>query len=323
MDKIFQITSNQIEKVNKLIFDRIKSDNELISYIANYLLSSGGKGLRPMLSIASSMIFEKDTDKKIIFLAAAVELIHAATLLHDDVVDKSQTRRGKKSANNLWGNQATILVGDYLFSNAFELMVKTDSLNVLAILSNASCKIAKGEILQLSSQNNPETSKEDYMKIITSKTAELFSAACKASAVLSSIEKKKIDALTNFGKELGISFQLIDDALDYSGNEEKFGKNIGDDFKTGKISLPIIFAYRESSPKEKKFWSRVIKDLNQNANDFQQAISLINKYDGIKKTYQLAKKHSDLAINALSVFKNNQIKTALIEIAKSSIKRSN
>ena len=161
MDKIFQITSNQIEKVNKLIFDRINSDNELISYIANYLLSSGGKGLRPMLSIASSMIFEKDTDKKIIFLAAAVELIHAATLLHDDVVDKSQTRRGKKSANNLWGNQATILVGDYLFSNAFELMVKTDSLNVLAILSNASCKIAKGEILQLSSQNNPETSKEE------------------------------------------------------------------------------------------------------------------------------------------------------------------
>ena len=321
MDSITQITSNQIEKVNNLILNRINSDNPLITHIANYLLTSGGKSLRPILSIASALIFEKKIDNKIIFLAAAVELIHTATLLHDDVVDNSLIRRGKTSANNLWGNQATILVGDYLFSNAFELMVKTSSMDVLQILSNASCKIAEGEILQLSTQNDPETSKKDYLKIIISKTAELFSAACKASAILSSENQKQINALANFGRELGISFQLIDDLLDYSGNESEFGKKIGDDFKTGKISLPIIHAFKNGTSTEKKFWYRVIKDLDQNENDFQQAILLINKYHGIKNTYLLAKKHANNAINALSIFENNQIKRALIEAANFSVER--
>ena len=321
MEKIAILSSERLLKVNKLILEKIASNIPLISEIAEYILTSGGKRIRPLLALSSAKMLKYEGSNKDICLASAVELIHTATLLHDDVVDKSNKRRNKETANEVWGNESTILVGDFLFSRAFELMVETNSLEVLRTLSQASCKISEGEMNQLISQNNPSTSTKDYIKIIKGKTAELFSAACKAGALISTKNQNKINALENFGKELGISYQLVDDALDYLPDNKILGKSIGDDFKDGKISYPIIVSWENGTETERKFWIRVIKDLNQNSEDFQKALNLINKYNGIKKTYELAKIHSQNAIKSLSIFENSEDKESLIEVAEFSLKR--
>ena len=321
MEKIAILSSERLLKVNKLILEKIASNIPLISEIAEYILTSGGKRIRPLLALSSAKMLKYEGSNKDICLASAVELIHTATLLHDDVVDKSNKRRNKETANEVWGNESTILVGDFLFSRAFELMVETNSLEVLRTLSQASCRISEGEMNQLISQNNPSTSTNDYIKIIKGKTAELFSAACKAGALISTKNQNKINALENFGKELGISYQLVDDALDYLPDNKILGKSIGDDFKDGKISYPIIVSWENGTDTERKFWIRVIKDLNQNSEDFQKALNLINKYNGIKKTYELAKIHSQNAIKSLSIFENSEDKESLIEVAEFSLKR--
>ena len=250
-------------------------------------------------------------------------MIHTATLLHDDVVDKSNKRRNKKTANEVWGNEPSILVGDFLFSRAFELMVDTNSLEVLKTLSKASCKISEGEMKQLIFQNNINISKTDYINIIKGKTAELFSAACKSGAIISTNDSDEITALEKFGKELGISYQLVDDALDYQSENKNFDKSIGDDFKDGKISYPIIISWENSKTEEKNFWKRVIVEQKQTASDFSKAKALINKHQGIKKTYELASLHAEKAINALSIFENSNIKESLIEVANMSLSRLN
>ena len=316
MDKIISLTSDRMLKVNNMIIEKMKSEIPLISDIASYILNSGGKRLRPILALASAKLLNYEGPLNDIFLASAIELIHTATLLHDDVVDDSKTRRGYKTANGLWGNQSTILVGDFLFSRAFELMVETKSLDVLKTLSYASCKISEGEIYQLISQNNPQTSKKEYIKIITGKTSELFSAACKAGAIIATNDIKKIYALETYGKNLGIAYQLIDDALDYNADPIKLGKSIGDDFKTGKVSLPIIIAWEASTSEEQKFWNRVIREMDQEKNDFNTAKNIINKYDGLTKTIELANFYAQNAISSLSAFKDSEIKSSFIEAAK-------
>ena len=321
MEKIALLSSERLLKVNKLILEKMASNIPLISEIAEYILTSGGKRIRPLLALSSAKMLKYEGSNKDICLASAVELIHTATLLHDDVVDKSNKRRNKETANEVWGNEATILVGDFLFSRAFELMVETNSLEVLRTLSQASCKISEGEMNQLISQNNPSTSTNDYIKIIKGKTAELFSAACKAGALISTKNKNSINALEKFGEELGISYQLVDDALDYLPNNITLGKSVGDDFKDGKISYPIIVSWENGTDTERKFWRRVIRDLNQNSEDFAEALNLINKYNGIKKTYELAKIHSQNAINSLSIFENSEDKESLMEVAEFSLKR--
>jgi len=321
MEKISLLCSERLLQVNEQILEKMDSNIPLISEIAEYILSSGGKRIRPLLALSSAKMLKYEGPNKDICLASAVELIHTATLLHDDVVDKSNKRRNKETANEVWGNEATILVGDFLFSRAFELMVETNSLEVLKTLSQASCKISEGEMNQLISQNNPNTSTYDYIKIIKGKTAELFSAACKAGALISTKNKNKITALEKFGEELGISYQLVDDALDYLPDNKTLGKSIGDDFKDGKISYPIIISWENGTNSERKFWKRVIKDLNQNSEDFAKALNIISKYNGIKKTYELAKIHSQNAINSLSIFENSEDKDSLVEVAEFSLKR--
>ena len=323
MKKLSLLSSEKLEKVNKLILDKMESNIPLIKEIAEYILSSGGKRIRPLLALSSARLLAYKGNDKDICLASAVELIHTATLLHDDVVDKSKKRRNNLTANNIWGNEASILVGDFLFSRAFELMVETNSLDVLKTLSQASCKISEGEMNQLISQNRPNTTINEYITIIKGKTAELFSAACKSGALIASDNQNEINALKNYGIELGIAYQLIDDALDYVPNNTLFDKSIGDDFKDGKISYPIIVSWSNGTKKEKKFWDKVIRDLDQDTEDFNKAIDLIKKYNGIEKTYKLAKAHSQNAIKALSIFKNSEDKESLIELAEFSVQRLN
>ena len=316
MKNITSLSQDKLLQVNKLILERMHSKIPLISEIAKYILSAGGKRLRPILALSSARLLNYNhSSNQDVYLASAVELIHTATLLHDDVVDNSIQRRNKKTANEVWGNQITILVGDFLFSQAFELMVKTNSLKVLQTLSNASSRISEGEINQLQCQNNPETTTKEYLDIITGKTAELFSAACKSGALISTNNTNQIKALEIYGKQLGIAFQLIDDALDYISETPKLGKSVGDDFKDGKVSLPIIISWKRGTKDEKKFWTRVISNLDQNENDFNTAKELINKYDGIVETYALAKSYSQNAVDALSIFESCENKDGLIEVA--------
>ena len=323
MKKLSLLSSEKLVKVNKLILDKMDSNIPLIKEIAEYILSSGGKRIRPLLALSSARLLAYKGNDKDICLATAVELIHTATLLHDDVVDKSKKRRNNLTANNIWGNEASILVGDFLFSRAFELMVETNSLDVLKTLSQASCKISEGEMNQLISQNRPNTTINEYITIIKGKTAELFSAACKSGALIATDDQNEINALKNYGIELGIAYQLIDDALDYVPNNTLFDKSIGDDFKDGKISYPIIVSWSNGTKKEKKFWDKVIRDLDQDTEDFNKAIDLIKKYNGIEKTYKLAKAHSQNAIKALSIFENSEDKESMIELAEFSVQRLN
>ena len=324
MEKITSLSQEKLLQVNELILERMHSNIPLISQIAQYILSAGGKRLRPILALSSSKLLNyNNSSNQDIYLASAVELIHTATLLHDDVVDNSSKRRNKKTANEVWGNQITILVGDFLFSQAFELMVKTNSLDVLQTLSNASSKIAEGEINQLQCQSKPETTTEEYLEIITGKTAKLFSAACKSGALISTNNIDQIKALEIYGKELGVAYQLVDDALDYISETPKLGKSVGDDFKDGKVSLPIIISWNKGTKDEKNFWTRAISNLDQNENDFNKAKELINKYNGIMETYALAKSYSQNAIDALSIIESCEDKDGLIEVANYTTSRIN
>lgn len=318
---LMAIVENDMAKVNEIILDKARSDVELIPELARYLIDSGGKRMRPMLTIAAAQLcgYQGLGHVK---LAASVEFMHTATLLHDDVVDESDLRRGKKSARLLWGNEASVLVGDYLLGQAFKMMVDVGSMGALAILSNAAVVIAEGEVLQLSLANDTDTTESDYLKVINAKTAELFAAATEVGGIIAGRSPEEQAALRAYGQNLGLAFQLIDDALDYSGEQAKLGKSVGDDFREGKITLPVVLAFKNGSDEERQFWRRTLQDSDIREDDLDTAISHVSKSGAIDETIERARRYGSLASEALDIFPDGPEKTALADAVEFCISRA-
>lgn len=322
LNALGDLLNNDMHAVNTLIINNMQSDVALIPTLAKYLIAAGGKRIRPLITLAGTALFNGPMHKAH-NLAACVEFIHTATLLHDDVVDNSNQRRGKRSANLVFGNQASVLVGDFLFSKAFQMMVKGESFEILRILSDAAAIIAQGEVLQLSTTNNIETDLDAYKKVIESKTAALFSASTQIGAVLSNRRDKEREAMYIYGSKLGTAFQIVDDALDYSANQQKLGKEIGDDFKEGKMTAPVIFALQKANSSEKAFWQRTLGDKNQNGdNDFNKALDYIKTHNTLEKTANFAKGYIDEAKSALSPLPDNEFKQLLGQLADYTLSRN-
>ena len=311
-----------MESVNQIILSMAGSNVEMIPEIASHLISSGGKRLRPMLTLAFARLYEYEGEAHI-KLAASVEFMHTATLLHDDVVDESDVRRGKLAARKLWGNQASVLVGDYLLGQAFKMMVSAKSFEALEILSNASAVIAEGEVMQLGVSQDMATNEEQYMAVIKAKTATLFAAATEVGPVISNCSSDAREVCRNYGDNLGMAFQLIDDALDYNGKQVSLGKNIGDDFREGKITYPVIIAYREGSEKEREFWQRCLVERKLSNGDFEHAASIIEKYGTIAQTVDKARVFGNLAMNLCERLPAGKYSDALYEVVKFCINRAN
>ncbi len=312
--------ASDMKQVDALIVENMRSDVSLIPKLAEYLVSAGGKRIRPLLTLASTALFTDNLEKSYT-LAAAVEFIHTATLLHDDVVDESYERRGKKTANLVFGNQASVLVGDFLFSKAFQMMVESGSLDILRTLSNASAVIAQGEVLQLITTNNIDTNLDEYKDVIEAKTAALFAAACEVGPIITEQEQDKIDAMKAYGNAVGNAFQVIDDLLDYKADTQTIGKEIGDDFKEGKMTAPVIFALKNADEEEKAFWKRTVGHKEQTDADFETARSYMAKYNAFEKSHNLAKDYAQQAKAALSDLPDSQMKSLLAEIADYTISR--
>lgn len=313
VDRLVKLTEADIVRVNQHIIDNMQSPVALIPQLAGHIIAAGGKRLRPMLTLAAAQLCGY-TGSRHIGLAACVEFIHTATLLHDDVVDESDLRRGQDSANAVWGNKASVLVGDFLFSRAFQLMVADGSLPVLKILSDASAVIAEGEVMQLMTANDPKATEEAYLEVIRSKTAKLFAAASQIGAVVAERPKAQEEALESFGMNLGIAFQLIDDVLDYSAKQAELGKNIGDDFREGKVTLPIILAWRRGDEEERDFWLRTIERVEQSDDDLAHAVALMEKHNTLQDTIDRARHYGAMARDALAIFPESEAKEALGEL---------
>lgn len=311
---LWDLTGEDMAAVDALILDRMQSSVGLIPNLAQHLVGAGGKRLRPLLTISAAQLcgYEGTSHHK---LAAAVEFIHSATLLHDDVVDESDLRRGKKPANLIWGNSASILVGDFLFARAFNLMVETNSMEALGILSHASSVIAEGEVQQLAALRNLAMTEADYLRVIEAKTAALFAAATEVAPVIADRPKLEREALREYGLKLGLAFQLVDDALDYGGMESALGKSVGDDFREGKMTLPVIRALETASEEDKLFWRRVIVDHDQQEVDLERAVSMLRSAGALESTMQLAKQYSADAAAALDVFEKSPLRDTLKELA--------
>ena len=320
---IMDIIEDDLKLVNSFMISQIKSEVPLIPLLSNYLVNSGGKRIRAALTILFSKLFGYKYGSRHISLSACIELIHMASLLHDDVVDESYLRRGKKTANQIWGNKASVLVGDFIFTKAFQIMVDDQDLKVLQNLSNASKSLAQGEVLQLSLKNNLDIEVEKYFKVIKDKTAKLFSSSAIVGGIISNRTEKIISKLDKFGNNLGIAFQLLDDALDYECSKNSTGKNIGDDFKEGKITLPVLLALKKANSSEKAFWKRVIEDLDQEKNDFKKAQTLLTKYSCIDETKNIARRYAKKAEEILKIFPQNIYNDALVDITKFVFTRSN
>lgn len=315
IEKLQSLCHDDLIEANALIRSRMRSENApRIPEITNHLIGAGGKRLRPLLTIASANLVGYE-GRHHILLAATVEFIHTATLLHDDVVDESEKRRGRPTANLLWDNQSSVLVGDYLFSRAFQLMVETDNLDVLAVLANASATISEGEILQLTAARNLKTTKETYLKIIRGKTAALFSAACEVSAIIAECCTSEREALARYGDAIGVAFQIVDDLLDYQSVSEKLGKNAGDDFREGKMTLPIIDAYEAASPNERVFWEEALTGKRNSESDFSKACALLSESGALSRTHEAAKREVENAKEALQMFPPNQFRGLLEALA--------
>tara|TARA_B100000513_G_scaffold25223_1_gene9723 strand:- start:247 stop:1263 length:1017 start_codon:yes stop_codon:yes gene_type:complete len=321
LDKLQALVADDLKAVNEVIVQRMESPVALIPQLAGHIVASGGKRLRPILTLAAARMCGYDGIRHIP-LAACVEFIHTATLLHDDVVDESELRRGQASANAVWGNQASVLVGDFLFSRAFQVMVSDGSLKVLKILSDASAVIAEGEVLQLMTTGDTATGEANYLEVITAKTAELFAAACRIGAVVAERPKAEEDALLSYGTNLGIAFQLIDDVLDYSAKQAELGKTVGDDFREGKVSLPAILAFNRGDEDERAFWRRTLEDLDQNDDDLKKAIELMTKHHALSDTVDRARHYGAVARDALGIFPDNPQKLALLELVDFCIERA-
>ncbi len=320
LDPMLAITAQGMNAVNSVILSRMQSEIPLIPALAGHLISGGGKRLRPMLTLAGAELVGYNGARQH-KLAAAVEFIHTATLLHDDVVDGSDLRRGKAAANIIFGNPATVLVGDFLFSRAFELMVEDGSLKVLRILSNASAVIAEGEVDQLTAQRKIETSEGRYLQIIRAKTAALFAAATRIAAVVAECDDEHENALDEYGRNLGVAFQLIDDALDYDADPAAMGKTRGDDFREGKMTLPVILAYARGSEPERAFWKSAIGGYRSGDEDLAEAIRLIAKYDAVAATRERARHFAQRAIDAISIFPESRARSAMAEAARFAVAR--
>jgi octaprenyl-diphosphate synthase len=317
------IIKKDLKLVNNFLTSNIKSEVPLIPLLSEYLLQSGGKRIRPALTILFSKLFGYKYGTRHIHLSACIEFIHMASLLHDDVVDESDLRRGKKTANKIWGNKASVLVGDYLFSKAFQIMVADKNIDILKNLSETSKTLAQGEVMQLSISNNIDVEKSKYFKVIQDKTAKLFSSSAIVGGIIANTSKNNIKKLDDFGNYIGVAFQLLDDALDYELSEKKIGKKTGDDFKEGKVTLPVILALEKSNKSEKLFWKRVIEELDQNKDDFKKAQDLLIKYNTLNETKLIAEKYAKKAKNLLKSFPKNIYNNALVELTDFVFNREN
>lgn len=314
------LTKDDMARVNELILSKAGSDVELIPELARHLISSGGKRLRPMVTLAAARMFGYSGEGHV-KLATSVEFMHTATLLHDDVVDESAMRRGKQTARMIWGNQASVLVGDFLLGQAFRMMVDVGSLEALDILSAAASIIAEGEVMQLGVAKNLETTEDEYLAVIKAKTAALFSAAAEVGPVIAEASRNDRAALRSFGTNLGLAFQLVDDALDYGGSASELGKNIGDDFREGKVTLPVILSYRRGSDEERAFWKRAIEENENDDGALHQAIGLMNRHSAIGDTIGRARHFGEIARDALAPLKSTPYKTALFDVIDFCISR--
>jgi octaprenyl-diphosphate synthase len=321
VERLHALIAPGMAATDRLIHARMTSGVALIPDLAKHLIDSGGKRLRPMLTLAAAVAGGYAGEHHI-RLAAAVEFIHTATLLHDDVVDESALRRGKVSANLMWGNKPSVLVGDFLFSRAFQLMVETDNLAVLDILAGASAVIAEGEVMQLKSTNNLSVTEEHYLNVVSAKTAALFAAAAESGALLSARDDGYVSGMREYGRNLGIAFQLVDDALDYSGRQALMGKSVGDDFREAKMTLPIILAHARARDQDRAFWKRVIETGNQTESDLDRAITLIEQTGAMQETMSRARAYADEAKRALKVMPDSDIKRALADIADFCVERA-
>ena len=321
LDGLVALTAADMAAVNALILARMQSPVELIPQLAGHLIAAGGKRLRPMLTVASARLcgYEGARHHR---LAAAVEFIHTATLLHDDVVDESDLRRGLATANAVWGNKPSVLVGDFLVARAFELMVADGSLRVLDILSRASAVITEGEVMQLVTANDVATSEGAYLDVSGSKTAALFAAACRIGAVVGERPRAEEEALDDYGRNLGIVYQLVDDVLDYSADQAKLCKTVGDDFREGKITLPVVLAFRRGDGPEREFWRRVLETQSQEEGDLGHAIELMERHGALKDTVARASHYGAIARDALGLFADGPEKRALIELIQFAIHRA-
>ena len=321
IDRLVDLMAADMDRVNAQILSRTGSDVTMIPEVANHLINSGGKRLRPMLTLAMARLAGYGGDGHV-KLAAAVEFMHTATLLHDDVVDESEMRRGRLAARMLWGNEASVLVGDFLLGQAFKMMVEVGSLRALDILSSAAAVIAEGEVMQLGAAKNTATTEDEYLAVIRAKTAELFAAACEVGPTIASRSKDEQAACRSYGMNLGIAFQLVDDALDYGGKSAKLGKNVGDDFRDGKITLPVVLSYRRGSESERAFWRRTLEDGDATDQDLETAVSLMIKHRALEDTIKRARHYGSIATDALALFPDSAMKTALVEAVEFSIGRS-
>lgn len=312
IEPLAQLVQPDMEKVNEAILQRAQSHVDLIPELAGHLISSGGKRIRPMLTLAAARMCGYAGEHHV-RLATAVEFMHTATLLHDDVVDESDLRRGKQAARIIWGNQASVLVGDYLLGQAFKMMVETGSLECLRILSHAAAVIAEGEVLQLSVSQDTTTTEDAYLKVISAKTAALFAAAAEVGGVIANRPKTEQAALESYGRNLGIAFQLIDDALDYSGKQALLGKSVGDDFRERKITLPVVLSFRRGTVEERNFWKRTLEQGDQTPDDLVYAQKLIELHGAIADTVERAGHYGDIARDALAIFPAGSLKDALLE----------
>jgi octaprenyl-diphosphate synthase len=319
---LVDLTKADMERVNQLILSKAGSDVQMIPEVANHLISSGGKRLRPMLTLASAAMFGYEGEGHV-KLATAVEFMHTATLLHDDVVDESDLRRGKSTARMIWGNQASVLVGDFLLGQAFKMMVEVGSLRALDILSSAAAVIAEGEVMQLGAAKNTETTEDEYLAVIRAKTAELFAAACEVGPVLAARPKSEAAACRSYGMNLGVAFQLVDDVLDYGGTSASLGKNVGDDFREGKITLPIVLSFRRGSAEERSFWRRTLErgEIDE-SRDLDTAIGLLRRHRALEDTIERARHYGAIARDALALFPTSPAQRALRDVVQFVVDRA-
>jgi octaprenyl-diphosphate synthase len=321
IDALVDLVAADMERVNGAILARTGSEVAMIPEVAKHLINSGGKRLRPLLTLALARLAGYAGDGHI-KLAAAVEFMHTATLLHDDVVDESQLRRGRVAARMLWGNEASVLVGDFLLGQAFKIMVEVGSLKALEILSAAAAVIAEGEVMQLAAAKNTATTEDEYIAVIRGKTAELFAAACEVGPALAGRGRAEQAACRSFGMNLGIAFQLVDDVLDYGGTAQKLGKNVGDDFREGKITLPVVLAFRRGGDSEREFWRRTLERGETNDADFEHAIGLMAKHRALDDSLGRARHYGAIARDALALFPDSAMKAALAETVDFCIART-
>jgi octaprenyl-diphosphate synthase len=321
LERLTQLVQADLQACNRLIVQRMHSPVALIPQLAAHLVAAGGKRLRPLLTLAAARLCGYRGDRHVA-LAACVEFIHTATLLHDDVVDESELRRGRASANALFGNKPSVLVGDFLFARAFQIMVEDGSLEVLGALSGASATIAEGEVLQLITQNDTATTEAQYLEVIEGKTAALFAAAARLGAIVADRPLAEKEALDAYGRNLGIAFQLVDDALDYAAEQGRLGKTVGDDFREGKITLPVLIALAEGSEAERGFWRRTLEEGAQGDGDLAEAQALMARHRAVERTVARAAEYGDAALRALGLFRPGETRDAMADVVRFCIERA-